>query len=315
MTTVIELARDILASIATDTNAAGVAKWIDNRYKELVSQVRFRHLRKVGELTLPAPVTNGTIAATRDSTTITGISTTFTSSVGSGDQEYFYFRSNSTWYKIESIESDTSLTLSSPFSEDSTTSSSYTIVKRHHPLASDARWTGDFFHSRLSHQLELISLEELNSYAPRRPLTSSTPFYVSQIGTNSSGLLLYEIYPTPATTELINYIYWTLPTTLLLSTTIPQVIDPYVLKEGVLIDLYRYEKSRAIRAGNIEEAMVWRNDEKAQDGVWKKAIKDAIRTSRGADDISLILDMFHGSSSRTTYDQRTARDYIYDNWR
>jgi hypothetical protein len=90
------------------------------------------------------------------------------------------------------------------------------------------------------------------------------------------------------------------------------VIDPYTLKEGIFIDLYRYEKARSLRKGNIEQAALWRNEEKTQMTIWKRIIDDAIRTSRGSDDLTIILDWF-GSVARFG-DQRTARDYIYDNW-
>jgi hypothetical protein len=105
-----------------------------------------------------------------------------------------------------------------------------------------------------------------------------------------------------------------LPPTLAYSSSIPLVIDPYVLKEGVLIDLYRYEMSMAIRKGNIEQAAIWRNEQRTQETKWQRVITDAIRTSRGADDITLLLSMTPGSPHGRFGEQRTARDYIFDNW-
>ena len=81
-----------------------------------------------------------------------------------------------------------------------------------------------------------------------------------------------------------------------------------------MIDLYRFEKAAALRKGNIEQATVWRNEEKSQFTIWEKCIRDAIRTSRGADDLTIILEMYPGASSGHFFDQRTAREYIYDNW-
>ena len=121
-----------------------------------------------------------------------------------------------------------------------------------------------------------------------------------------------EIYPPPEESELIHYVYWSLPTALTMASTIPPVIDQYTLKEGTLIDLYRYEKAAAIRKGNIEQAAVWRNEEKSQESKWRQVINDAIRTSRGTDDLSFILQIPNVASQ--SRDQRTARDYILDNW-
>lgn len=80
-----------------------------------------------------------------------------------------------------------------------------------------------------------------------------------------------------------------------------------------MIDLYRFEKVVQIKLGNIDAAAVFANEEAKQRKIWESKISDAIRTARGADDITLILQMTRGRRPRST-DQRTARDYIYDNW-
>lgn len=314
MATVEEIARDVLASHATDANAALVARWMNNRYRELVSKVKFRHLRNVGELSLPAVINTGTITVTRGSTAVAGAATTFETEVGSGTQEHYYFRTRTAWYRIASITDETNLVLESAFAEDDVSAGSYYIVKRTHSIATDGRWVGDFYHTRLRRRLSLVSLDELDALAPGRTLVAHYPLYIAQIGVDSSGYGKYEIYAPPANSEIINYIYWKIPSSLTLSTTFPLVIDPYVIKEGVLVDLYRYNMSIEAKKGNVEVAALWRNESRTQDTTWKRAIKDAIRTSRGADDISIILDMRHGLAHRSA-DQRTARDYVYDNWR
>ena len=313
MATVDELARDVIASIDTDANAIAAAKWIDNRYKEMVTRVKFRHLRQVGELYIPGVFDTGTLAATRGSTAIIGTDTQFETDIGATDQEYYYIRATSAWYKVASVTDETSLALASNFAEEDVSDGSYDLVKRYHPLDSNARWIGDFYFTRLRRGLSNISLAELDIIFPGRSLTGNIPSHVAQVGVDSNNYLMYEIYPPPVDSELINYVYWNLPTALTISSTIPPVIDSYMLKEGVLIDLYRYEKAAAIRKGNIEQAAIWRNDEKAQAVIWDKVMKDAIRTSRGSDDITLILEMFRGVPFGQG-EQRTARDYIYDNW-
>ena len=129
MPTVDELARDVLAALDTDAKAIAVAKWIDNRYKELVARVRFRHLRQIGELSLPSVYNTGTISATRGSASITGSSTQFVTDIGSGDQEYYQLRVNQTWYNISSVEGEEALTLESAFAEDSVSTASYSIIQ------------------------------------------------------------------------------------------------------------------------------------------------------------------------------------------
>ena len=314
MPTVDELARDVIASIATDANALAAAKWIDNRYKEMMSRVRFRHLRQVGELSIPGVYDTGTVAATRGSTAITGTATQFETDIGAGDQEYYFLRAATAWYKVASVGGELAITLDSAFAEDDVTAAAYKLAKRFHPLAATARWTGAFVMPRLRKELASVSLDMLDIIAPGRTLAGNIPQYAAQVGVDSNGYLMYEIYPPPVESELIRYVYWTLPPTLTYSSSIPLVIDPYVLKEGVLIDLYRYEMSMAIRKGNIEQAAIWRNEQRTQETKWQRIITDAIRTSRGADDISLLLNMTPGSPHGRFGEQRTARDYIFDNW-
>jgi len=327
MATVDELARDVLASIDTDVNAIAAAKWIDNRYKEMVAKVKFRHLRKVGELLLNAVYNTGTAAVDRGSTTVTGYddadgdSTEWATTPSTSPYEFWFFRARSAWYNVSTVTDDDTLDLATAFAEDdvdydATTGlgGAYNLVRRYYPLASDARWFGDFYMTRLRRTLALISLTEMDILHPGRTLVGSIPSHVCQIGIDATNSYpMVEIYPPPTNTEIIHYVYSALPTTLSISSTIPPVIDAYTLKAGVLIDLYRHEKARALRKGNVEAAAVWRNDEMVQNAKWDLAIKDAIRTSRGADDITLILEMFRGVPMGRG-EQRTAHDYINDNW-
>lgn len=313
MPTADELARDLLASVDTDAGAPLALRWLNNRYKEMMSRVKFRHLRQIGELSLPGVVDDGTVSVSRGSTAVTGVLTTFETSISAGVQEHYYFKAKSNWYRIASITNDTALVLESAFAEDDVLAGTYKIVKRTHALDSSARWAGDFYFMRLYYPLSSVSLDELNILAPGRILTDHIPRRVAQVGVDSNGVPTYEIYPPPKDSEIIQYVYWTLPGELAFTTTIPPVIDAYTLKEGALVDLYRFEKVSAIKKGNVEAAAVLANEEAKQRTIWKRVIDDAIRTSRGSDDITFILDMHHGGRRRS-HDQKTAHDDILYNW-
>lgn len=288
------------------------AKWLDNRYKELVARVRFRNLRSVGELSLPAIVTTGTITVTRGSTSVAGASTTFETEISAGTQEHYYFRTRSAWYKISSITNDTALVLASAFAESSVSAGSYEIVKRTHALASDARWLGEFVHPRIRRKIDTYSRDEFDIAFPGRTISGRWPEAVCQDGVDSNGYIKVELYPPPTNTELIRYVYWTLPTALTLASTIPAQIDDYVLKEGTMIDVYRAAKIMHIEKGNVEAAAVYANEEAKQRTIWERKILDAIRTQRGTDDITFILESFGGR--RSASDIKTAREHILAGW-
>jgi hypothetical protein len=313
MATVEELVNDIRSLSPMNVPIPAVAKWLDNRYRELVSKARYRHLRKLGELVIPGEITTGTVTTTRGSTAVAGDSTTFETEVGSsGAQTHYYFRASSAWYKIASITDETNLVLDTAFSEDAVTDGSYSIVKRTHALASDARWINEFVHLRLRRPLDLMSPEELEITFPGRRLSSSYPIAVTLDGIESNGYWQAEFYPYPEDSEIIRYSYLALPTALTLGSTIPQQIEAYILKEGVLIDVYRYLKIKAIEAGQVEAAGIYRNDERAQATVWKEKIREAARVGNGVDDFTFILTGFGGRTYSPEI--KTAREEILANW-
>ncbi len=313
MATPESIVKDVIASLDTKAGAPLVAKWVDNKYVELVTKVRFRHLRKIGELVIPATINDGTVAVIRGSTTVTGTSTAFQTDIGAGSQTAWYIKISSAWYLISSITSETELELASAFSEDTVTTASYDAVKRFHTTVTNARWLGDFILTRLRASLDTISLDELNLRHPGRILTGSFPLIVAQVGVNSSFVITVEFYPASSESEIVHYVYWDLPSTLSFNTTIPVQVDPHILKEGILIDLYRWEMARALRSGDVQGGATWGNMASRQRTIWKSYIDDAVAADRGVDDITFILKS-SGSNLATRPSEMTAHDYVYNRW-
>lgn len=316
MATVGDLAREVVGALGggpTEDSYALVLQWINRRYREMVGTVKFRQLRSVGEIQIPASYDTGTAVATRDSTTVTGTGTAWQTLMGAGSQEYYWIRLSNAWYQISSVSSETSLTLSTNYSEDTvSTAQAYTIVKKHIALPSSVRWLGTFMHDRLNAVLgEPISLMELNYIAPARHLVSAYPTIVSQVGTDSSNNVMIETYPYCEDSEILRYVYWNIPTDLTITSTIPPQIELHMLKEGVLIDLMRWKAAKAADEMDIERAAYWRNEYRAQAPVWQKYMRDASATDRAVDDVSFMLQWKNTVSPMS--DIRTARDYIYYN--
>jgi len=314
MATVEEIARDLVGSVASDAGALIAAKWIDNRYQELVSKVRFRNLRAIGELTIPATYDTGTITATRGSATITGVSTLWQTEFGAVDQEFLYFKGASAWYKIDAVASEVSLTLETEFAEDALAAgSSYVIVQRHHELASTARWISSFVHSRLRRPLDMISIDEMDALHPGRILTGTYPMEVAQVGFSSNDYVMVEFYPASNASEIIHYVYTKLPTSLTISSTIPTVVDHIFLKEGAYADLCRYEMAKALQKGQVNEAAVWRNEMRASLTKWKDYMHDVSRAQRSIDDISFVLKHY-GGAYNLPRDIVSGRDIVLGRW-
>jgi len=311
MATTEDVARDLLASMNTDAGFLNAIKWIDYRYKQMCSRVRFRHLRKIGEVQIPARVSTGIVETTRNETGVVGTSTTWaTAPTTTCVATNWYFRDQSAWYQVASWTDDTNFTLTTNYSEDGGASRTYNLVQRYHSLAADARWLGDFVHTRLRSNIDVVNMGQMDRDAPGRMYVGAFPTQVAQMGTDSSHSLQVEFYPYSDESEIVHYVYWTLPSTLTITTTIPTQIDPQVLKEGALIDLYRYLKAKAIAAGQIDAAALLRNDEQTQMTRWERIIQEARRADRGIDDTSFILKHYGGERGLTG-DITDARDEIY----
>lgn len=310
MASVFDVATEALNAVGSNTgNILQACVWVTRRYHHITRQAQMRHLREIGELVMPAQVIAGTITATQGSATVTGDATA--QAAWSSALVGRYFRTQTTWYRIAAAS--TTLTLDSTFAEATTTGASYAIVARLHTLNASARWLGDFKHQRLFRRLENLTLEELNSRAASRNTINSLPLWWVDVGTNAVGTRQVEIYPAAANSpELIQYEYWTIPENLALTDTLPPQIDVDILRDGVLIDVMRYEMSEAMKRGDIEQAALWRNEYRAQTTSWNKQVRDALRTDHGKDDATMVVKA--GTSFRPHPDQDliTAYDAVWN---
>lgn len=314
MSTFDDVAREAIGSVGTEASSPLVAQWAARRYQQLASRARFRHLRKIGELTLPGRINAGTVTTTRGSRTVTGDATA--QAAWSQSIVGRYFRARSVWHKIVSYDSAAgTFQLSSQSAEESLTAVSYNIVERYVKLPATVKWLGEtFVHYRLRNPLRRLSLVELDMIAPARDLVGSPPASWTEVeeSVDSEGKRVrqVEFYPVDQNDELLYYVYWETPPLYTLNDELPLNIDDYVLREGVLIDIFRYEMGRALNTGKAEIAATWRNEARAQSTSWEKNILEAIKSDRGADDVSFILSTIGGGSAHPTA-ITNARDQIY----
>jgi hypothetical protein len=312
MATVEEVARGVLASTGGTTDLVLASRWVAERYRQVAARARFRHLRHIGSVTLPASISAGTATATRGSATVAGNATA--QAAWTPDVVGRWFRARTTWYEIVGVVGG-ELRLASEYAEETTAAAGYTIVARHVSLARDARHIGTMVHQRRHYPLEQPSLSRLNDLAPARTTVSGAgPTVASEVGLDEFGAKRFEFYPYNTSDEVILYIYWSHPPLLAPTDQVPPVVDEYILREGALIDAMRAEMVRALRAmpPQVEVAAVWRNDYRAQETKWDRYMIEASRHDRGVDDLELIFSS--GLSRPGVGDIATARDHVLANW-
>lgn len=313
MATVSDVARAVCATVDVSGGYLLAGKWVTDRYRELCSRSRFRHLRRIGELLLPADVAAGTITITRGSRTVTGDATA--AAAWKPSHVGWSIRPRISWYEVESI-SGTTLVLRTAFAEDSVTASAYRLVQRYAFLDPSVRWLGDFVHMRRRGPVTRTSLAELDILAPSRPRVTGGPELYAEVGeavdANGQRAKQLELYPYCDQDELIHYVYYAEPPALTLEDLIPVSIDEHTLREGALIDAMRSKMVEADKAGQVERAAFWRNEYRAQKTSWEQYILNAIKTDRGTDDVTFILQ--RAGYTAPSQDIVTARDQVIANW-
>lgn len=307
MATVDSIIKDLIASAPMSVPPVTAAKWINNRYQELVSQTQFRNLRREAELQVGGQVSTGTVSFTNGSSTVTGAGSTFITEIGTGTQTDYFIRTPENWYRIDSITSEVELELETPYFGATTTGSAYIIVRRFYNLSTDARWVDNFVDAEHYMDIPVVSATELDVSYPGRIITSGYPIAIAQVGNNTStGAIRIELYP-PGNGNLIKYNYWAIPSNLSLGDSIPTIIDAYVLKEGAMVDVYRAAKFDQIKSGSVDAAAVFANEEAKQRTIWKAIMRDALRTNRGISDVSMRISSSMGGNRSVA----TARDHVW----
>lgn len=289
--TVQDVALQILAATASDAGVQLAVNWLNQRYAEFCAHARVHQNRHYGSIFYPAPVTtantNATATVTIGSPTVTLSAPITTPVVG------WQIRIFIQWYFIVAQSSDgLTLTLDTPFSEaplgdNPSTGLVITIVKRFLPVVDpNTRWVSSVIHQRRRKRLTYRPYDQFNAMYPGRTLVAALTWcwteatrYIETLDISpilgAQGQKFIEIYPPSNQQETYTYVYWTLPKTFAVTDVLPPEVDEYVLREGVLVDVYRYKAEQWAAKGNVEMAAYYGNREARQMTVWQQKIQEA----------------------------------------
>lgn len=305
-----DVAREAIAAADCSAGHLLACQWVVSRYQQLATRVRLRHLRRVGEVTVPAQVSAGTATFTQGSRTVTGDAT----AQAAWNSTFIgrFIRGKTVWWEISDVAAGV-ITLTNPYTEDTAANTSYRIVQRWVPLDPQAAFIGrQFVYMERRIALDLRQMEELDRVYPSRQAIGRGPEVVAEAPPLPDGTRRVEPYPYHEDAITLRYIYWPNVDMLKVQDALPQVVPAYALKEGVLIDIYRYNMSVAANAGNTEKAAFWRNEMRTQETKWEQYIREMMHADNQGDDLTLILgDPGLGTIS---YDIVTARDQVLANW-
>lgn len=325
--TVQELARSILGATGADAGPQMAARWINERYVEFVGRARTHQLQHYGSVFVPAPLTGGTVSVTQGSASVVGTGTSFASSnIG------WFLRANITWYAVVGVAGQT-LTLDSAYSEGTNTASSYQLVQRYIPSDPAARWISHVAHQRTRRLLNALTQAEMEAAYPSRQIVGGFPSVWAEAARTvtggidisatlgTAGQKLIEVYPPSTTPETYYYTYWTVPAQLTLTSTLPPEVDEYVLREGVLVDVYRWKSekaaNKALETNNLQLLQVaeyYANKESRQRTIWEQVIQDALVADAALrPEMSISIETWP-NAPMWDRDIETAHDWIVSTW-
>lgn len=312
MPTCEEVARSALAAVGSSANVVLASQWVSERIAEAAITSRFHFLRDLSSVVIPATINAGLASFTRDSDLVTGDATAQSAWSQNVVGRFVQAFGRTAWYEIVGFDpAAQALHLRTPFSEDSSATTSYRIVQRYAALDPAARTLGTFVFDRFRWPLEgPVPIDRLQQMIPERQFASIGPTIIAELGENAEGTKLVEFYPYSLKTEIIHYTFWRKPKSYGFTETLPGVVDTTILKQGVLVDIMRYEAAMAARDGKVELAAYWRNEYRAQETVWKDRQGLLALADRGADETMLIRAASGFATSRGR-DLRSAADEIF----
>lgn len=290
MGTVQDTALQIIAATASDAGVQLAVNWLTQRYAEFCAHARVHQNRHYASLYAPSPITTSTVTTTLGSPSIT-FSTPPVDPV-SGSQvsvQGWQIRVSIQWYFIIAhTAGGTAATLDSAYSEAQAGSGlSCTILKRFLPVVDPAtRWVSSVIHQRRRKRLPYKEYDQFNAMYPGRSLVGAFPWtwteasrYIETLDISpilgSSGQKFIEVYPYSSQQETYTYVYWTLPKVFAVGDSLPPEIDEYILREGVLVDVYRYKSEQWANKSNADMAGYYANREARQMTIWQQKIQEA----------------------------------------
>ena len=319
---VADVATSVLAATASDAGVQLAVNWLNDRYKELVARARTRQLRNYSSVFVPAPITTGTVNVTQG-----GETAVLSTPIPNGFNVVGWtIRANIVWYVVVAIANDSvTLTIDSPYSESTNTASSYTLVNRYIPVQPNFRWISSVVHPRRRKRLRELPFEQFQSQHPARPLVAAFPWcwteasrYISGFDISTvlgvTGQKLIEIYPPSNIDETYGYVGWPVPASFAITATLPPEIDEHILREGILVDVWRYKSEQAAAKGNVELAGYYANRESRQRTIWEGCIQQAlVADALYHNNVALEIDMFSDCGEWTGAIE-TAHQWIVSEW-
>lgn len=230
-------------------NITNLIRWVNFTVNDICNRYPWPFLH--GDTTLTSVVdttSSGSIVvdATNGQRTITGTGTSFVSTdVG----RYIQFSSSYDWYKIDSVQSSTALTLATAYAPDTETGLGFTIRTYYYNLPADCHKVFDIRQARTPTKLVAIDPRNFDTIRPRQTTTGLPrayymyPYNNPTSATGQTYALTFE--PIPDAAMIFDVRYQKRPPAMSVGTDICIIPQNHiqVVVDGTLVKAYQYQNN------------------------------------------------------------------------
>lgn len=220
---------------APETPIPLVQEFINTAYSRALTEVNWNAQRGEGEFIIPATYNTGTATVTQNSTSVSGVGTTWTSAM-IGRQ--FFVTGRGPFYTITAVGSSTSLTLDRVYAGVSASGVTYDILSVYLTAPSDFLQFLAVMDRDNNWRLHTnFRQEQIDTWDSKRSV-AGTPTILATAPYDSSGLVRFEIWPRATAGKTYSYRYIK-KLAQLVNATDPLVwpISGYCLIQGALAEI------------------------------------------------------------------------------
>lgn len=222
-------------------------QWASDRVHELLGKRRVAIYKRNLELSIPGPITSGTVTITREARALVGNAAAQTAwdALDASFPESWFVRPRAAWYRIAG-RVGTSIMLESAYAEENVSAVSYTLAKHYHALPTSVYQVDEasFVLSRLGQPLEFLSETTLTLRYPNRWGIyfggMSLPHSLCEVEPAASGARQLEIYPYPNQSEMVTYAAYVDPPPFTYASSLPPGLDIHHMLPGLMADFYAW---------------------------------------------------------------------------
>lgn len=222
-------------------------QWASDRVHELLGKRRVATYKRNLELSIPGPVTTGTVTITRGAFAVVGNAAAQTAwaALDASFPIGWFMRPRAAWYRIASRTS-TSIILESAYAEANVSAVSYTLAKHYHALPESVYQLDEasFVVSRVGQPLEFLSETTMTLRYPNRWGIyfggMSLPHSICEVEPAASGARQVEIYPYPNQSEMVTYAAYIDPPPFTYASQLPLGLDTHHMLPGLMADFYAW---------------------------------------------------------------------------